>query len=335
MKKQLRILMIENSKDDALLIIDYLKKCGYELEYQRVETAAEMESALNKTPWDIIYSDYFLPKFSGPEALKLLKKKKIETPFLIVSGKIGEEKAVEIIKAGADDYVMKDRLSRLLPATEKLLQKFEMRKKYKIAQNKLRFSEEKYRVLVENANEAIMVAQDGMLKYVNPIAIDITGFSQKELFSKPFIELVHPEDQQMVAERYQRRIKGEELPQVYPFRILDAKGNTKWVELNAVLISWEGKAASLNFLNDITERKRTDDALKKQAKKLNMLNQVIMAANKANNLESLLKQILTSTLKLMDFDGGGIYLVNEKDGVAEVKYSKYLPQQFVDEVKIV
>ena len=121
MKKQLKALLIEDSKDDTLLIINQLKQGDREIKFERVETAEEMESSLEKTSWDIIYSDYFLPEFNGLEALKLVKKNKVKIPFVVVSGKIGEEKAVEIIKAGADDYVMKDRLTRLLPATEKLL----------------------------------------------------------------------------------------------------------------------------------------------------------------------------------------------------------------------
>ncbi|MBC8181349.1 PAS domain S-box protein [candidate division KSB1 bacterium] len=262
MKKQLKVLLIEDSKDDTLLIIDYLKQSDKEIKFERVETAKEMESALKKTSWDIIYSDYFLPDFNGLDALKLLKKNKVEIPFVVVSGKIGEEKAVEIIKAGADDYIMKDRLARLLPATEKLLQEFELRKQ---------FSEEKYRVLVENANEAIVVAQNGMLKYVNPKAIDITGFSQEELLSKLFIELIHPEDQKMVAERYNKRLQGEELPSVYPFRILDKNGDTKWLEINAVLINWEEESATLNFLNDITKRRYAEEALKESEERFRKL----------------------------------------------------------------
>ncbi len=126
----------------------------------------------------------------------------------------------------------------------------------------LRESEEKYRTLVENANETILVAQDGMLKFVNPKAIEITGYSRDELTSRPFIDFIHPDDRGMVIERYSKRLKGEELPHVYPFRIVDKHGSTKWVELNAVLITWSGKPATLNFLTDITERKRTEEALR-------------------------------------------------------------------------
>ncbi len=262
MKKQLKALLIEDSKDDALLIIDSLKQGDREIKFERVETAKEMESALEQNSWDIIFSDYCLPRFSGIDALQLLKKKKVKIPFMVVSGKIGEEKAVEIIKAGADDYVMKDKLTRLLPATEKLLQEFELRKQ---------FSEENYRVLVENANEAIVVAQNGMMKYINPKTVDIAGFSQEELLLKPFIDLIHPEDKQLVLERYNQRLKGKKLPHVYPLRIIDKNGKTKWLEVNAVLIDWQEEPATLNFFTDITERKYTEEALKESEERFRKL----------------------------------------------------------------
>ena len=395
MKKKLKILMIEDSKDDAQLIIDYLRQGAYKIDYERVETIEQLESALNRTCWDVIYSDYFLSNFNGLDVLKLVKMKKVEIPFLLVSGKIDQEKAVEIIKAGADEYIMKDRLARLLPATKKLLQEFEMRKQFRKAEqrrkdsekkfeiifqksldviliidgitgkiinvnktasrllgyekkslmgkhfsilfpeeaehsgdklvdkvqtygsifeyqkfvcadgsicpmdltatllpwgkskailatlrdvrervrveNELYLSEEKYQILVENANEAIVVAQNGMLKYANPKAADITGFSKQELLSKPFLELIHPQDQKLVAERYQNRISGKKQPQVYPFRIISKQGETKWVEISAVLINWEMKPATLNFLTDITERKQTELALKESEERYRKL----------------------------------------------------------------
>jgi len=129
------------------------------------------------------------------------------------------------------------------------------------ANAELRESEEKYRLLVENANEAVLVVQDGLFKFFNCKTMEISCYSQEELASKPFAELIHPEDREMVVERHRRRLKGEKFLNVYPFRIIDKDGNVKWVEINAVLINWEGRPATLNFLTDITERKRAEEAL--------------------------------------------------------------------------
>ncbi len=126
----------------------------------------------------------------------------------------------------------------------------------------LKESEEKYRSLVENANEAIVVAQDGFLRFVNPMAVKITGYSFKKLTSMPFTQFIHPDDRDRVFNNYLRRLRGEKLPDKYSFRLVDKKGNVKWVEISAVLFSWEGRPATLNFLTDITERKEAEDKLK-------------------------------------------------------------------------
>ena len=135
-------------------------------------------------------------------------------------------------------------------------------------EEKLKESEEKYRLLVEHANEAIVVAQDGLLKYANQRALIITGYSSEELVSNPFIELVHPDDKKMVFDNYGKRLKGEVLPDVYAFRIVSKNGRIKWVEISAVVFTWEGRPATLNFLSDITERKKAEEELKKSHEQL-------------------------------------------------------------------
>ena len=140
---------------------------------------------------------------------------------------------------------------------------------HKRAEEALRESEEKYRVLVENANEAILVAQDGMLKFTNPKASEIIGYSKEELCAMPFTQFIHGEDRGVVIERHLKRLQGERLPDIYPFRIVDKQGNIKWVEINAVLIDWEDRPATLNFVSDITERRRAEEEIKHTLSLLN------------------------------------------------------------------
>ena len=125
----------------------------------------------------------------------------------------------------------------------------------------LRESEEKYRLLVQNSHEAIFIAQDGVIKFPNRKTLAVTGYSEEELGRMPFSRLIHPEDRNMVLEKYERRLRGETVSQDYVFRILDHGGNLLWVELNAVLVSWEGRPASLNFVRDITERRNMEEQL--------------------------------------------------------------------------
>jgi len=135
----------------------------------------------------------------------------------------------------------------------------------------LRESEAKYRNLFENANEAIFVAQDQKLVFSNPKTMALTGYSDEELRSRPFIEFIHPDDREMVLDRHVRRLKGEKLPHLYSFRILHKDGSIRWGELSAVLINWNGKNGTLNFLSDITERKQAEEALEKERAQLRSL----------------------------------------------------------------
>ena len=132
----------------------------------------------------------------------------------------------------------------------------------KQAEKRLRESEEKYRNLFENANESIFVTQEGKLVFLNPMTTMMLGYSREELMARPFVEFIHPNDRDKVVDRHFRGMKDDEIPYLYSFRIIHRDGNISWVELNAVLISWKGKAATLNFLSDITERKQTEQKLK-------------------------------------------------------------------------
>ncbi len=123
-------------------------------------------------------------------------------------------------------------------------------------------AEQRYRILVENAHEAIVVAQDGVLKFVNPAAVTLLGYDEAELLSRPFLEFIHPEDRDMVGENYEKRLDEVDIPPVYSFRLINKAGQTLWVEIRAVRIVWDSRPATLNFLVDISDRKRSEDQLR-------------------------------------------------------------------------
>jgi PAS domain S-box-containing protein len=126
----------------------------------------------------------------------------------------------------------------------------------------LRESEEKYRLVVENANEAIIVTQDGFFRFANPMAIAMSGYSEAEYYALPLLELVHPEDRDRIAADHRQRIAGEKAESNYPFRIITKQGEVRWLQINSVLIDWGGRPGTLNFLSDITERHRLQEDLK-------------------------------------------------------------------------
>jgi diguanylate cyclase (GGDEF)-like protein/PAS domain S-box-containing protein/putative nucleotidyltransferase with HDIG domain len=178
----------------------------------------------------------------------------------------------------------------------------------------LRESEERYRSVIENANDAIVVAQDGFLRFFNPKAMEIMGYSRDELSSTPFLDVIHPDDRQMVADRHLRRLAGEELPSVYAFRIIDKRGNIKWLEINSVVIQWEEKPATLNFLSDITERKSAERVLQKRNRELTAINAIAQSLTQYTRLNKVLQTALYSTLEVTGLLTGGIWLLDEGKG---------------------
>jgi len=127
----------------------------------------------------------------------------------------------------------------------------------------LQKSEERYRMLAENAVEVILVIQDGLIKFANSKAAELSGYSVEELVSQPFLKFVHPDDRDLLAYRYVSRLKGEAVPEVYEFRVVTKDGGVRWGELNAVVVSWEDRPAALYFVRDITERKQAEEALRR------------------------------------------------------------------------
>lgn len=131
-----------------------------------------------------------------------------------------------------------------------------------------RASKEKYKLLVENSNEAILVCQENIIKFVNPKAVRITGYTEKELTSRPFIGFVHPDDREMVMHNHMERLNGREVPPLYNFRVVCKDGSIRWVEANAVVVDWDNEQATLSFLNDVTDRMQAEDRIKNSYEKL-------------------------------------------------------------------
>jgi len=171
---------------------------------------------------------------------------------------------------------------------------------YKGTEKALRESEEKYRLLVEHANDAIFIAQDDVVKFPNPKAEEMIGYRSDELARISFAHFIHPEDRDLVLERYKRRLKGEKLPNTYTFRIINRTGEELWVQLNPMLINWEGRPATLNFIRDITQQKKLEAQLM-QAQKMEAIG--TLAGGTAHDFNNLLMGILGYTsLMLMDLD---------------------------------
>jgi PAS domain S-box-containing protein len=174
----------------------------------------------------------------------------------VVTEAVGEDKEGEQVWSQIIATPVYDEKGEIIAAIEAVMPITERKR----AEMALAESEEKYRLLIENANEVIAVAQDGFLKIFNDRAVELSGYSREELESKPFVELIYPEDRNLVLENYSKRLRGIDIPRVYDFRVVDKSGKIKWVQISAVPITWMGRSASLMFLSDVTDRKRAEEA---------------------------------------------------------------------------
>ena len=174
----LRVLIIEDSEDDVLLIIRELKKGGYNPVYEQVETAAAMKKALKEKQWDIILCDYKMPKFNAPSAIAVLKEANIDIPLIIVSGTIGEDVGIECMRLGAHDYIMKDNLSRLCPVIARELEESEVRNKQRQAESQREAALEEIHILNEELEQRVaqrtaeLSTKTAELERINKVFVD-------------------------------------------------------------------------------------------------------------------------------------------------------------------
>jgi signal transduction histidine kinase len=156
--RMLRVLLVEDSQADSLLLAHALERGGYKVVSHRVDNRESMTAALARQPWDVILADHAMPRFSAPEALELVKQYGLDVPFIIVSGFIEEETAVAAMRAGAHDYVMKDRLARLVPAVERELREAEVRRGRASYAEQLRRASEELEARVEKRTADLKAA---------------------------------------------------------------------------------------------------------------------------------------------------------------------------------
>src|SRR5437016_13694930 len=191
MEKTLRALQVEDSERDAALLMRYLSRAGYELISERVDQPETMRKALANREWDIVLCDYSMPQFSALEALSVVQETGLDIPFIIISGTVGEEVAVQAMLAGAHDYLMKDNLIRLGPTIERELQDAENRRARRQAEEAQQSSEIRYRRLFESAKDGILIlnGDTGQIVDANPYLLELLDLSKAELVGKELWEI--------------------------------------------------------------------------------------------------------------------------------------------------
>jgi len=263
-KKPLNILILEDNNDDAELMVAELEKNGYTITWNRVETKESFKKSL-KDPPDLILADYKLPSVNALDALKIKQEIASIIPFIIVSGTIGEEFAVDCIKAGATDYVLKDRLFRLTPVVERALKEAKEHEKHKQA-------EDLFKQLFLSSPNAIFIIQDGKFKLVNPQFVKESGFSEEELLDEDSYKLVYSKDRKMLRENVIKNLKNG-LSSPFEYRAVNKNGQLRWALQVITSITYQGKKAVLGNIKDISGIKQAQIRLKKSYQRLQKIMQ--------------------------------------------------------------
>ena len=289
MGKAIRLLIVEDVEDDALLLVREIRTGGFEPVFKRVDSEKDLAEALKAETWDIIISDYGMPGFNGIDALRMAKNYDPDIPFFLISGEIGEEVAVRAMKEGAGDYLMKDNLKRLVPAIERELQDAQMRKARREAVKALEESENKYRLLVEDLHDVIYhTDQRGIVNYVSPVIQSLAGYDQSELIGQPFTRIIHKEDLELSTNRFEELLSGVIKPVEY--RLIKKSGEPVWVRSSSKLIlEGENVIGVRGVLTDISEEKQLQSQLQ-QSQKMEAIG--TLAGGIAHDFNNILMAIL-------------------------------------------
>ena len=276
MPNKLSVLIVEDSLDDTFLIVHALQRGGFEVDFERVETAAAMESALKAHTWDLVISDYRMPLFEGPAALALYQKSGSDAPFIMVSGAIGEDAAVELLKRGVHNFITKDHLSRLAPAVEQELLAAQQRR----IQAQTEATSSFLASLVQSCDDAIIgLTLDGKIASWNAGAEQLYGYTAAEVVGRSAEVLMpayRPKDLTAALERIAR---GEHVAR---FETVGLRKGGQPVEVSMTVSPINDARGSVigaaNVARDISQRRREEN------ERLSLIQDLTVALGRVNEL---------------------------------------------------
>lgn len=302
----LRVLLVEDSADDADLTLLALGEAGFRIDWKRADTEIEMRAMLADASWDVVLSDFNLPRFSAHKALAVLREIDSDTPFIIVSGCIGEESAVALMKEGASDFVMKDKLARLAPAIERELRDAAVRREHRRSQEALRENEKLLKGITSSMGEGVMVLdENGKLIFMNPEAEHLLGWQQGELLGKDVRGLIFSQQQEGLPFAASA---SPVLEVLQDGKVHRTEENVFWrkdatpisVSITASAIIEDRHAvASVAVFQDISQRKQAEWELRESRKQLRELTAYLQTVREeertriARELHDELGQMLT------------------------------------------
>lgn len=270
---KLNILYLEDDILDVELVNSIFESEEIICNLHHVKSRYDFITQIEQQRFDIILADYSLPSFDGLSALKIVREKCPDTPFIIISGKIGEEFAIDTLKSGATDYVLKHRLERLVPAVHRALREAEELRQRKKVEAALEESNNRYADLVEKAGIAILIDDtNGNFKYFNRKFVELFGYLADELNTLSIFDLVHPDDVEII--RYYHNAQTFEIESPARYEIRGIKKNTQiiYLEVDAVEIREDGLISGIrSYIWDVTERKLMEKELERYQNRLEQM----------------------------------------------------------------
>jgi len=251
----LRVLIVEDSPEDFDLCVRTLEKAKLNINAAQVASRESFHDLVATNTYDVILSDYNLGSWNGMEALEILRQQGRDTPFILVTGALGEERAAQCIREGAADLVMKTRLAALPAAVCRALSDKILREVKERAEASLKESERKFRVLADSIASAVLIYQGTQCRYANRAAQTLTGYSGEELLSLSSWDLIHPDSHSVVIAHGLARLRDKEASVRYEMKILTKQGEVRFWDVTPGKIEIESEPAGLITALDVTDRK--------------------------------------------------------------------------------
>ncbi len=276
MSQPLRVLIVEDNENDVALLQYALRRRGYEITCEVVDTPSAMRSALEGQEWDVITSDHAMPQFSAPAALALAKEIRPDVPLIIVSGEISLTLAVALMRDGAKDYIQKRELPLLIPAIERELHEVELRRERQRVDQALQESQEHLREVLENSIDASYKRnlQINAYDYLSPVFARITGYTPDEMSALPIevvLSFMHPDDLAEVERVIAESMSGDiGIAHQVTYRFKHKNGQYRWLQDRFTVIRETGgpALARIGSVSDVTERKLAEEALSERNENL-------------------------------------------------------------------
>ncbi|MFA5179962.1 MAG: PAS domain S-box protein [Syntrophales bacterium] len=306
MNKPLRVLMVEDSENDAILLLHALRCEGYEVIYEVVDTPSAMRVALESQDWDVITSDHAMPNFSAPEALALAKELRPNLPFIILSGEIDINLAVSLMKGGAQDYIQKRELPRIVPAIERELKEAKSIIRRKQAEHALRESEELYRTFI-NATSDMVFLKDELLRNI------VVNQSMAAFFGKPEGEIIGKSDFELMPQIAAEKCRHTDLEALASTSVITTEeivGDQLYETLKFPVELGRNRIGVGGFIRNITERKLVEEALADSEQRFRFLNEL----GEATRAMGEPKEIMATVARLLS-----IHLRTSRCAYAEVE----------------